>query len=247
MASSAIISAGLVGLLGGVHCLAMCGGFVAAAAIRDAGGKGAGTGTPLLPARSLAWRQLEYQIGRVAAYALLGAAFGAAGAAALRVADLIPVQRALYVVANGFLLLLAVNLFTRSAALAGLQRAGARAFGVVLPLLQPLLRKPQQMGRIALGIVWGFVPCALVYSMLPLALFAGGPVEGALVMLAFGLGTLPNLVAANVLIAHAQRLRGSGAGRFAVAGLLAAFGTFGIYRALYDPGALAQGPFCLIP
>jgi sulfite exporter TauE/SafE len=243
MALSAIISAWLVGLLGGVHCLAMCGGFMAAAAMRDGGGKVA----PLVPARTIARRQLGYHAGRVASYVLLGAAFGAAGASALHAADFMPVQRALYVVANGFLLLLALSLVTRSVALAGLQRAGAEAFGLALPLLQPLLRGKGMMGRAALGIVWGFVPCALVYSTLPLALFAGGAGEGALVMLAFGLGTLPNLIATNFLLAHARSFCGRAAGRIAAAMLLAAFGALGIYRALYDPGALAQGPFCLIP
>ena len=243
MGLSAVVSAWLAGLLGGVHCLAMCGGFMAAAAMRDRGG----TVAPLLPARSLARRQLAYHAGRIGAYVLLGAAFGAAGAAALRAAELIPVQRALYVVANGFLLLLALRLVTRSTPLAGLERAGATVFGVALPMLQPLLRHPGMAGRMALGIVWGFVPCALVYSTLPLALFAGGASEGALVMLAFGLGTLPNLVATQWLLARTARFRWNGAGRSAAAALVAAFGAFGMYRALYDPSALAQGPFCLIP
>jgi sulfite exporter TauE/SafE len=247
MAWSAIISAWLVGLLGGVHCLAMCGGFVAAASMRDADGKKAATGVPLLPARALLRRQLEYHLGRISAYTLLGALFGTAGAVALRAADLLPLQRALYVVANGFLLLLALNLVTRSVTLAGLERAGARAFGAALPLLQPMLRSPRLTGRVALGILWGFVPCALVYSMLPLALFAGGALEGGLVMLAFGLGTLPNLIATNLLVARTRPLHWKGAGRVTAAFLLAAFGALGIYRALYDPAALAQGPFCLIP
>jgi len=247
MAWSAIISAWLVGLLGGVHCLAMCGGFVAAAATRDADGKNAANGVPLLPARALLRRQFEYHAGRIGAYTLLGALFGTAGAVALGAADLLPLQRALYVVANGFLLLLALNLVSRSVTLAGLERAGAKAFGAALPLLQPLLRSPGVKGRVALGVVWGFVPCALVYSMLPLALFAGGALEGGLVMLAFGLGTLPNLIATNLVLARIRRLRWKGAGRIMAALLLASFGALGIYRALYDPSSLAQGPFCLIP
>jgi sulfite exporter TauE/SafE len=246
MAFSVIISAGLVGLLGGVHCLAMCGGFMAAVAMRDGGGGGVQV-LPLVPARVLALRQFAYHAGRIGAYALLGAAFGAAGATVLSAAGLIPLQRALYVAANGFLLLLALSLVTRSMTLEGLQRAGAKVFGVALPILQPLLRRPGSAGRVALGIVWGFVPCALVYSTLPLALFAGGAVEGTFVMLAFGIGTLPNLIAAHWVIGRTGWLGARGAGRIAAAALLTAFGTLGIYRALYDPGALAQGPFCLFP
>jgi sulfite exporter TauE/SafE len=187
MALSVIISAWLVGLLGGLHCLAMCGGFVAAAAMRDGGG-GGGNVAPLVPARVLTLRQLGYHGGRIGAYVLLGAAFGAAGATALRAAEVMPIQRALYIVANGFLLLLALGLVTRSIMLQPLQRAGATVFGRALPILQPLLRQPGIGGRLALGIVWGFVPCGLVYGTLPLALFAGSAVDGAIVMLAFGIG-----------------------------------------------------------
>lgn len=245
MALSVLISAWLVGVLGGVHCLAMCGGFVAAISLRD--GNAAGGAKALLPARVIVRRQLGYHAGRVGAYVLLGAAFGAAGTVALRAVDVLSIQRALYVLANGFLLLLASGLVTRSMALAGLQRAGAKAFGAALPMLQPLLRRPGASGRVGLGIVWGFVPCTLVYGTLPLALFAGGPWEGAAVMLAFGLGTVPNLMATNLLIARTRSLYGRSTWRIAAALLLAGFAIVGIYRALYDPNALAQGPFCLLP
>jgi len=244
MAASALIGAWLVGLLGGVHCLAMCGGFVTAISARD--GNAGGT-FALLPARVIALRQLGYHAGRIGTYVLLGAAFGAGGAAALRAAEFLPIQRALYVIANGFLLLLAASLVTRSLALEGLQRIGARAFGAALPALQPMLRSPGAVGRVGLGIVWGFVPCALVYGTLPLALFSGSAVEGAAVMLAFGLGTLPNLLAANVLLARTKPLLARPVWRTAAALLLAGFAVLGIYRALNDPAALAHGPFCLLP
>src|SRR4029450_12246225 len=100
MALSVLISAWLVGVLGGVHCLAMCGGFIAAISVRD--GTLSGGAKALLPARVIARRQLGYHAGRLGAYVLLGAAFGAAGTVALRAADFLSIQRALYVLANGF-------------------------------------------------------------------------------------------------------------------------------------------------
>lgn len=243
MAVSVLISAWLVGLLGGVHCLAMCGGFTAAISARD---RPTGVGTaPLLPARAIIRQQLVYHAGRIATYMLLGAAFGTAGAAALQAADLLPIQRALYVIANVFLLIIGLRLATRSTGAAWLQRVGGSAFGAALPMLRPLLQRPGPAGRIALGLVWGLVPCALVYSVLPLALFAGGVWQGAAVMLAFGLGTLPNLTAAGLLIARAKPLVERRPLRIAAATLLATFAVAGIYRALYDHNALAQGPFCL--
>jgi sulfite exporter TauE/SafE len=245
MALSLLISAWLVGALGGVHCLTMCGGFVTAVATRDAAA--GGVTVALLPARTVASRQLVYHAGRITTYTLLGAAFGAAGATALDAVALLPLQRTLYVGANLFLLLLAAGVAFRRPGVAWLQHAGAKAFGAVLPAVRPLLERNGVAARLALGLVWGLVPCALVYSVLPLALFAGGAWQGAAVLLAFGAGTLPNLVAAGVVLHRAGQSKHSAALRYVAAALLAGFAIVGIYRVLWVPAAMAQGPFCLIP
>jgi sulfite exporter TauE/SafE len=239
-----LLGAWLAGALGGVHCLAMCGGFIAAIATRDGRAGGA---TALLRRRGIVLQQLGYHAGRVTTYTMLGAVFGAAGAAALQAVDLLPLQRTIYVVANVFLLLLGVSLATRTAGVGWLQRMGGSVFGAALPILRPLLQRPGAWGRITLGLVWGLVPCALVYSVLPLALFAGGVWQGVAVMLAFGVGTLPNLTATGWLLDRARPLVERAALRRAAAALLVAFAVVGIYRALYVPNSLAKGPFCLVP
>ena len=238
MALSVLISAWLVGVLGGLHCVTMCGGLLTAVSARD------GATQQLLPARVIATRQLCYHAGRVATYGVLGMAFGAAGAWALAVADFLPLQRAIYIAANLFLLLLGVSLALGTPGVVWLQRAGVSAFGVVLPMVRPLLRRPDAVGRVTLGLIWGLVPCALVYSVLPLALFAGGAWQGGAAMLAFGLGTVPNLLAAGMLLDRAKRRVGGKALRYAAAATLVAFAFIGIWRALYHPDALAQGAFC---
>ncbi len=243
MALSALISAWLAGALGGAHCLAMCGGFLAAMS----GAAAQGGVRPLLPARSLLLRQVPYNLGRIATYALLGAAFGAAGAVTMSASAGLPVQRALYVTANVFLLLLAFAMVGPRRAFAPLERAGAAIFGRIVPAIRPLLTHDAAGARFVVGMFWGLVPCALVYGVLPVALFAGGPVEGAAVMLAFGLGTLPNLVAVGWLMARARRWFDGPGVRYAAAALLAAFAAIGIWRALTAAGTLAQGPFCLTP
>jgi sulfite exporter TauE/SafE len=96
-----------------------------------------------------------------------------------------------------------------------------------------------------LGLVWGLVPCALVYSVLPLALLSGGAWQGGTVMLAFGLGTLPNLLAAGVLLSRTRRALETKALHVAAAAVLIGFALAGIWRVIYSPGDLAQGPFCL--
>src|SRR5437660_1106128 len=103
----------------------MCGGFLTA--FTASGATGPGTAL-LLPARLLAWQQLPYNLGRITTYSLLGAAFGATGGAALAVVDWLPLQRALFVAANLFLLVLGVGIVWRRDRLAWLQRAGAALF-----------------------------------------------------------------------------------------------------------------------
>ena len=98
-----------------------------------------------------------------------------------------------------------------------------------------------------LGLVWGLVPCALVYSVLPLALFAGGPVQGALVMLAFGIGTTPNLLALGMLMRRSRGILDTKTLRFTAAAILIAFGGLGLWRFYVADGAPNQGPFCIGP
>ena len=233
--SALLLSAILAGLVGGLHCAAMCGGFAAAAAARDA--------RVMRPRRSLLARQLTYHAGRIASYAVLGTLFGAAGESALRAATLAPIQQLLYAVANVLLLLLAAGIAMPAGGVTWFARAGAGAFARVLPHVQPLLRGDGAASRLALGGLWGFVPCTLVYSVLPLALFSGGAWQGALVMLVFGAGTLPHLVGAGFALARvnlrAPRLRRG------AAILIGAFALLGLYRAAFVPDALGHGPFCL--
>ena len=88
------------------------------------------------------------------------------------------------------------------------------------------------------------MPCALVYSVLPIALFAGGPAQGAAVMLAFGLGTLPNLLAAGCLVARARAWLDGRPARYLTAALLAAFAAVGVWRALFGAVGAGHGAFC---
>ena len=243
MALSALIGAFLAGAFGGVHCIAMCGGFATALSGRAGAEPGARGVVTLHPARALALRQLPHNAGRILTYAILGATAGGAGEAILSISGGWPLQRALYAAANLFLLALAVSIATRRNLYAGLQTAGHAVFGSVLPAVRPLMRADSPAARVALGMVWGLVPCALIYAVLPVALFAGGAWEGAAVMAAFGLGTLPNLLAAGYLASRARSLRNARALRLAAATLIGGFALVGLWRAAM-PGALPHNPFC---
>jgi sulfite exporter TauE/SafE len=198
VALSALIGAWLAGVLGGAHCLAMCGGFLAALSSAGAPSQ------PLVPARSLVWRQLPYNLGRVTTYGVLGAAVGAAGGASLLTVHALPLQRALFVTANLFLVALGVGIVWRREGAGAIQRAAAGVFTRLAPAVRALATRDAAGARFALGMIWGLVPCGLVYGVLPIALFAGSTLAGAAVMVAFGLGTLPNLVAAGWVVARAR-------------------------------------------
>jgi uncharacterized protein len=242
MPISGLIAASLAGLLGGAHCLAMCGGFMTA--LSGSGQRSRAPTAILYPARTLAWRHLPYNLGRITTYAALGAIAGGAGGAALAAGDWVVIQRVLYVIANAFLVSLAFAIVSNGKGMAGLQRAGAALFAKVMPAVRPLLARDDAPARCVLGAIWGLVPCGLVYAVLPIALFSGGALQGAAVMLAFGLATLPNLLVAGWIVAHARTRLDVRTMRFVTALLLSGFGVVGIGRALFGSLSTMQGAFC---
>jgi len=161
-----LLGAFLAGLAGSPHCVMMCGPFAAACARPAAG---------LIP----------WHAGRLAGYAILGAAAGAAGAVIPGPAWLPSLIAALFLVAF-------------AAALAGLLPEPR----VVLPGFAAagrLLREGRgPAARFGFGVVNGFIPCGLVYSALSIPVALARPLPGALAMLAFGAGTLPALSIAAV-------------------------------------------------
>jgi sulfite exporter TauE/SafE len=238
MALSAILAAAISGVLGGLHCAAMCGGWLAVFSIRP-------SVVPLVPARTLVVENTAGHFGRIATYTMLGAALGATGGEALALAWE-PLQRSLYVVANLLLLVLAIMLARGATRRDGLlENAALHVFRRLLPAVKTLSSQRRIPARFVLGLIWGTTPCALVYGVLPLALFSGSAQDGALIMLAFGLGTLPNLLGAAYVLARFRAWFGSPTGRIVAGSVVGGFAIYGIYRALFMTSTLGQGPFCL--
>lgn len=242
MAQSALIAAFLAGLLGGLHCIAMCGGYVGVLAAGPANGQN----TPILHGRALILSQTMANVARICAYVALGAIAGAAGGAALGT-EWAALQRGLYVLANGLLLALAFAIATGRGPFAAVERAGLALYRRMLPVAARFGKPSGLPARFALGLVWGLTPCGLVYSVLPVAMLSGSSSQGALVMLLFGAGTVPNLLGAGFLLGRARGRFASPAWRYAGALVVAAFAAVGLYRAWFVPDALAHGPFCVVP
>lgn len=187
MPDSGYLALFLVGLLGGTHCVGMCGGIVSALSL------GA-------PAR---WSMLfAYNAGRIASYATAGALIGALGAASLGLDGQLPIRLGLYLLANLMLIAMGLYLLGATRVLAFTERAGQSLWRLIQPLTRRFLPARTVGQAFPLGILWGWLPCGLVYSALASSLAAGSPTRGALLMLAFGLGTLPNLMLAGILLAR---------------------------------------------
>ena len=193
MIEFSLLTALLAGLLGGVHCVGMCGGIVAAFSFR-AGGAAPGPGL-----------HLAYNLGRVLSYTLFGALAGALGGS-LEIAKFLPVQTLLYVLAQVVMILLGLYLAGLSQSVLVFERAGSVLWRAVKPLFQKLLPVRSVPQAVVAGMAWGWLPCGLVYSVLVSALAAASATSGAALMLAFGLGTLPNLLGMGLFARSLQPL-----------------------------------------
>src|SRR5262249_10135919 len=136
--------------------------------------------------------------GRIASYVAAGTVFGLAGGFAQMAGPIVTMQAAMFFLANVLMVLLGLYVAGWSVAMQRFEAAGAHLCRRVQPISRgfPPIDSPKR--AIAAGVLWGWVPCGLVYSMLALAMASGSAPGGAIVMLAFGLGTLPNLLAAGL-------------------------------------------------
>jgi sulfite exporter TauE/SafE len=172
----------LLGLAASGHCLVMCGGISAALGIataKRADGK---------PRASLL---IAYQFGRASSYAFAGLLLGGALGALIGMLDIEAVRRALRAVSALALLL---------GALVAFGRVRDPGFGIghklwqrIAPLGRRLLPVASLPRAFAFGMVWGWMPCGFVYTVLIIAALQGDALHGAATMAAFGLGTLPSM------------------------------------------------------
>ena len=172
----------LLGLAGSGHCLAMCGGVTAAlglATARDANGRP----RPVL--------LLGCQIGRIASYSLAGLLLAGTLGGVVALLDVESVRRALRAFAALALLLAALVAFGY------MSNSGSRVGHALWRQLAPLGRRFLPIDSLpracAFGMLWGWMPCGFVYSVLLVATLQHSAVQGAITMAAFGLGTVPGL------------------------------------------------------
>jgi len=238
------------GLVGSVHCAGMCGGIVGAfsmAAPRRAFPVAVVSANTSALALDGALRVLAYNAGRIGSYMAAGALAGGLLGGVRQLAGAAPLQLAAYWLANLMLVALGLYLMDAWHGLAKLESVGKLLWSRLQPLTRRLLPVDHPVKALALGALWGWLPCGMVYSMLMSAMLSGSAGSGAAVMLAFGLGTLPALITLGIfgnLLQTWTRRRGARLG----AGLLVlSFGLLGLVRAAagVDIGWLAA--LCLAP
>lgn len=210
MTSLTFIGGVLLGLASSLHCAGMCGGIAASLALSLRPGGST---------RARAEVLLAAQAGKTLAYVTAGGALGAVGAAAY----------GLFNRSVGFFILQRVGA-------AGLVWVGLSLFGLVPAAsladraIAPLRRWAWASGRTGAaapalaGLVWGLLPCGMVYSALLFAMLSGSAFGGAAVMAGFGLGVMPSVTASALGVASLPALAQSRASRAAVGAALIAVG-----------------------
>ncbi len=182
--TAALATALAAGFLGSAHCFGMCAGISGLFAVQ----------LQLRDAARRATVALAYNAGRLITYSLLGALVALAGQSLARPDEIAGLSKTLRIVTGLLIVLIGLHIAVGSSLLPWLERSGAWLWQRVAPLTRRLLPITSLPRATALGLIWGLLPCGLVYSVLLIAAVSGGPVQGGATMLAFGLGTLPAML-----------------------------------------------------
>lgn len=237
MTNAVVISATaatLAGLAGSAHCLAMCGGMAGALGMRARNASGE---TQLL-------HVVLYHAGRLTGYSAAGFVCGLAGSALVVLNRGSALVGALRIASGVLMLLIAARIALRWNALGPLERLGAQFWRWLRPLAIKQASSVGARGSLLLGLLWGWLPCALVYSMLLFATLSRSAWVGAAILFAYGIGTLPSMLGATLLGGQLQRLVNRSTWRMATGALLAAFGVWTIVAATISPHNLL---YCAVP
>ncbi|NHI00883.1 sulfite exporter TauE/SafE family protein [Oceanimonas sp. MB9] len=216
------VAALLIGLLGAGHCIAMCGGVAAAFSMA-------------IPQSQRRWQWLYllgYNAGRIGSYALAGALVGGVFAG---LADISLGKQGLLwlrLLAGLMMVLLGLYLARWWNGLLALERLGNGLWCHIKPLAGRFVPFRHPLAALPFGMIWGWLPCGLVYSALTWSAVSGGAAEGALVMALFGLGTLPTLLALGGLAGSLRHWLNHAGFRRASGILLICYGLFSLYQAL---------------
>lgn len=172
----------LAGLLGSAHCLGMCAGISGLFAVNS----------NITTLRSQIPMAVTYNAGRVASYAVLGIIVGTFGSLIVKATP--GIAGSIRLLSGVVIILVGLKVAFDLRLLNPIERMGGTLWARIAPAAQrfvPVTNIPRALG---LGLVWGWLPCGLVYSVLLIAATSARPVDGAIIMIVFGVGTMPAMV-----------------------------------------------------
>ncbi|MBI2969686.1 MAG: sulfite exporter TauE/SafE family protein [Gammaproteobacteria bacterium] len=190
----------LLGLASTLHCWGMCGGIIGALTLGVPPAHGrAGKGHWVYP--------LAYNVGRIGSYALMGALAGLTGLALVGGARGGIAYWALQILAGAVLVCIGLRVAGWAPALHFLESVGLPLWRRLQPLGRRLLPIDHPGKAVLMGMLWGWIPCGLVYSVVLWTLPSADPLVGAGILLSFGAGTLPGMVGAGLAGGYARTHR----------------------------------------
>jgi len=187
-----LLAAFVFGLMGSAHCLGMCGGIMSTLTLARSP-----SSTGMLPL-------LAYNSGRIFSYTLAGTIVASLGA--LLSDSLLVIAEIMRIVASIILIMMAFYIANWWKGLVYIENGGRYLWKYLQPMASRLMPVRSNTQALLLGLVWGWLPCGLVYSILIWALSVAHPLQGAAIMLFFGLGTLPAMLMTGLLASQIKDL-----------------------------------------
>jgi len=178
----ALSAAVVAGLLGSAHCIGMCGGISGLFAVN----------ANVASLRSNLPFALTYNLGRVISYAVLGLIVGGFGSVVVKASP--GIASGVRILSGIVIILVGLKVAFDLRLLNAIERMGASLWSRIAPAARGLVPVTSLRRALGLGLVWGWFPCGLVYSMLLIAATSANATDGAIIMVAFGLGTMPAMV-----------------------------------------------------
>ena len=207
------LTAFLLGLFGSIHCMGMCGGIVGALSVHTQHAK------PIT-------LQLSYHLGRITTYGLIGLLAGFAGLWLSSSHD--SAGLVLRTLSGVILILMGLYVLGSTNTLLWLEKGGAKLWKFIQPLSKHMLPVRSAKQALGLGMIWGLLPCGLVYSTLSWALVSANPIHSATLMMAFGLGNLPALLSFALFTAQLNKFKRHWLVRVILGGSIMTFGAWTI-------------------
>ncbi len=233
---SLLIGVFLAALLNGWHCALMCGGI---AALME---KPSTHPLSFTNPSKIFQQQLIMHLGRITSYAILGGIAAFIGIQ-LWQQEIVAIQRPLFLITSLLLIYMGIELLRKKSNSNHFLNSifGKKLGHLWSNYLGKLGSSPKRWFS---GMLWGLVPCGLIYSVLPLAFLSGNVLTGFLIMFTFGLGTLPNLLMISKISGFIAQVGRYPWVKYIAATIFISSGVFGIYKAWTLPLSLLKEGFC---